>query len=59
MDAVDVTAMLHGGHIPFVLKPRAGYYQLVGECYLHGMMDGEALEMCRDGSVEETMFKLR
>ena len=59
----DIVVILYGGYTPFVLRPRAGYYQLLGECYLHDMMDGEALELCKGGSgkgeLEETTFELR
>ncbi len=59
----DIAVILYGGYTPFVLRPRAGYYQLLGECYLHDMMDGEALELCKRGSgkgeLEETTFELR
>lgn len=41
----DTVAMLYGGRTPFVLRPREdGGWTLVGECYVHGMMGGEALE---------------
>jgi len=41
----DVVCVLHGGDVPFVLRPRGGNrYSLVGECYVHGLMDGEAMK---------------
>ncbi|KAF5693038.1 heterokaryon incompatibility protein (het-6OR allele) [Fusarium denticulatum] len=37
--------------VPLVLRPRAdGTYQLVGDCYVHGIMEGEAV---KDNSWEE------
>ena len=46
----DVVVVLNGAQVPFVLRPALsvvdgwveGSYQLVGECYVHGVMDGEA-----------------
>ncbi|KAE9363163.1 hypothetical protein N431DRAFT_550864 [Stipitochalara longipes BDJ] len=39
----DCIAILSGGNIPFVLRPTGDhYYRLVGPCYVHGIMDGEA-----------------
>lgn len=42
----DRICVLGGGEVPFVIRPISGdakgMYQLVGECYLDGMMDGEA-----------------
>lgn len=42
----DVVAVLFGGKAPFLLRRRADgkTWMLVGECYVHGLMDGEALE---------------
>ncbi|EAQ89489.1 predicted protein [Chaetomium globosum CBS 148.51] len=41
----DVVAVLHGGSTPFLLRPGAvpGVYSLVGECFVYGIMNGEAL----------------
>lgn len=38
----DCIAVLTGGRVPFVLRPMGDYYYLVGPCYVHGVMDGEA-----------------
>lgn len=42
----DLMAVLLGGQSCFVLRREGelGMYKLVGEAYVHGMMDGEALE---------------
>ena len=41
----DVVVILFGGWVPFVLRPlEAGVYELVGHCYVHGIMDGEWIE---------------
>lgn len=49
----DLIVVLSGGHTPFVLRERESdiptfsgnerRWQLIGECYVHGFMDGEAL----------------
>lgn len=41
----DVVAVLHGGKTPFLLRPCSapGTYSLVGECFVYGIMSGEAL----------------
>lgn len=45
----DRICVLGGGEVPFVIRPTSedakGMYQLVGECYLDGMMDGEAWKL--------------
>ncbi|KAK5657904.1 hypothetical protein OQA88_2453 [Cercophora sp. LCS_1] len=42
----DVFAVISGAEVPYILRPcpeRPGVYTLVGDCYLHGLMQGEAL----------------
>ena len=57
--ANDVVAVLFGGHTPFLLRPRTGCYQLIGEAYVYGMMDGEAMEWLSTGRFSEQLFLLR
>ena len=56
MEPGDAVVVLYGGTAPFVLRRRGARSEdgwiLVGECYAHGMMSGEALT--RKGAVEET-----
>lgn len=41
----DIVCILVGGRAPFILRATAkGGHHLVGECYVHGIMDGEALD---------------
>jgi hypothetical protein len=39
----DKVAVLLGGSVPFVLREQQGYFILVGECYVNGLMDGKAM----------------
>jgi hypothetical protein len=39
----DYIAVFAGAIVPFIIRPVfEGSYKLVGECYVHGIMDGEA-----------------
>ncbi|KAH8893672.1 HET-domain-containing protein [Thozetella sp. PMI_491] len=41
----DVVSLLAGCHVPFVLRSTVGRgYRLVGECYVHGVMNGEVMK---------------
>jgi hypothetical protein len=41
----DLICILLGGAVPFVIRPAGkGTFKLLGDCYLHGVMDGEALK---------------
>lgn len=42
--AGDVVCILYGGEVPYILRPIGdGCYSVVGECYIDGIMHGEAL----------------
>ena len=43
--AGDLVCVVMGAAVPFVLRPTHAGYQLIGECYVHGLMNGEALKM--------------
>jgi hypothetical protein len=37
----DIICILNGGRVPYVLRPSGEFaYELVGECYVHGLMHG-------------------
>lgn len=39
----DEIFIIPGMAVPLVLRPHSQHYQLVGPCYVHGIMDGEAI----------------
>lgn len=45
-EAKDLICVLFGCSVPVVLRERKATkdFQFIGECYVHGMMDGEAVE---------------
>ncbi|KAK2761021.1 het domain-containing protein [Colletotrichum kahawae] len=48
MEPGDVICVLYGGKMPFCLRPWGKKnYLLVGECYVHGIMDGEIIDGAR------------
>lgn len=40
----DVVCLLYGSAAPTILRPRGDYYLLIGDCYIHEIMNGEALQ---------------
>ncbi|KAK7977125.1 HET-domain-containing protein [Apiospora saccharicola] len=57
----DSIFLLKDCNMPLVLRPHGdGTYHLVGECFVHGIMDGEAMDQfLQDDSVEEMNVVLR
>jgi hypothetical protein len=45
----DIVCVLLGGDVPFVLRRGEENYTIIGEAYIHGFMDGKALELVEDG----------
>jgi Heterokaryon incompatibility protein (HET) len=56
----DKVCVLFGCSTPVILRPLPdGYYQFVGECYVHGLMHGEAIAMLNKKSLFKQEFALR
>ena len=39
----DVISVLYNCLVPVLLRPKGNAYEVIGECYIHGIMDGEAV----------------
>lgn len=56
----DPICVLFGGHIPFVLRHFEGtHHHYIGECYMHGWMDGEAMVRLEEGKFGKETFTIR
>lgn len=56
MEQGDIICVLLGGKQPFCLRPIGDQYQLLGECYAHGLMGGEAIDMLDRQELATTNF---
>lgn len=57
----DILCVLYGSKLPHVLRKvpeEEGTYTMVGTAYVHGFMDGEAIERRDQGKLKEQRFKL-
>ena len=56
----DLVCILYGCSVPVLLRPRSDVpgYTFVGECYVHGMMDGEARILAEQGKLHKKPFVL-
>jgi hypothetical protein len=54
----DTACALFGGMVPFILRDVASSekFRLVGESYIHGIMDGELWTETDDGMIEVPML---
>ena len=57
----DAVGILFGCSVPVLLRQHEdadtleGYFKIIGECYIHGIMDGQAVEMARRKSGNVTL----
>jgi hypothetical protein len=56
----DIVVVMYGSSVPMVLRPTFGAntYHFIGECYLHGFMDGEAIALQIKANLQEENFIL-
>ena len=56
----DIVVVLFGGLVPFLLRPTADKqrYRLVGECYVHDVMNGQAVAKWRESGEPATDFHI-
>lgn len=56
----DMVCILYGCSVPVVIREADnGNHELVGECYIDGMMDGAALTVQTSEKISKTTFKLQ
>ncbi|PSN60391.1 HET-domain-containing protein [Corynespora cassiicola Philippines] len=55
----DIICILYGCSMPVLLRRINNGYQLVGECYVHGLMEGGALDLLQGNNVSDAEFTLR
>jgi hypothetical protein len=52
----DIVYVVFGAKVPFILRERgSSFYRLTGECYVHGIMEGEAMDK---GDLVEQRFRI-
>ena len=55
----DLLYALFGGSVLYVLRPQENKnFILVGDCYVHGLMDGEAIQLVKEGKADVEMVSI-
>ena len=54
----DMICILYGCSVPVILRKVGDHYLFIGECYVQGLMDGQALELLQMGTAREVKFDL-
>jgi len=59
LESGDLICILFGTRTPFALKKRGDAFEFIEDCYVHGIMDGEAVEMWQDGKLPDRKFNIQ
>lgn len=59
MQPGDIVVVLRGGRTPFILRKKGDGYWLLGTAYVHGIMDGEAVQLHKARGGSEEVFHIR
>ncbi|KAI1159661.1 heterokaryon incompatibility protein-domain-containing protein [Nemania serpens] len=52
----DLVCILFGSEVPFILRRRNGHFQLIGDAYVHGIMEGAVINSAEP--CKETQFDI-
>lgn len=55
----DLICVILGCDVPLVLRPVGDQYELIGDCYMDGIMEGQAMKDVEEGRIEWETFDLR
>jgi hypothetical protein len=54
----DIICLFFGLATPFIIRPVENGYIVIGDCYVQGLMDGEAMKQLEDDAIDITQFCL-
>jgi hypothetical protein len=54
----DLVCVIMGCDVPLILRPVENHFVLIGDCYVEGIMEGEAMDFVKNGKVEMREFCL-
>jgi hypothetical protein len=54
----DCVCVLYGCSMPVILRRQGDHYIFVGVAYVHGLMDGEVIQLHSQGQISEQDFKM-
>ena len=54
----DRIVVLFGGKVPYILRPSGRRFKFVGDAYIPGLMDGQAVERWKEAKTTTTRFEI-
>ncbi|RGP69553.1 Heterokaryon incompatibility protein [Fusarium sporotrichioides] len=53
----DLIAVLYGCSTPIIIRPHGHQFRVIGEAYVQGLMDGEAMDLVNSGKLERVSLE--
>ena len=54
----DLVAIIFGGKVPYIIRSTENGYRFIGDCYVPGLMKGEAVDEWREQGKKQQLFQL-
>ena len=55
----DICCVLFGSKVPMIMREEKNFFRLIGECYVHGVMRGEANELLERAEAVPQTFNIQ
>ncbi|PVH70822.1 HET domain-containing protein [Cadophora sp. DSE1049] len=55
----DTVAVIFGGGVPYIIRPQGASWAFVGESYVQGLMNGEAIQACQQGVAQKEILYIQ
>lgn len=55
----DTVSVILGGGVPYIIRNQEARWEFVGEVYVQGLMNGEAIEACQQGLKQEEILNVQ
>jgi hypothetical protein len=53
----DLVVIFYGARVPYIIRRSGASFRMVGECYVHGVMKGEAMRFLEDDGEEQPLIR--
>jgi len=57
--AGDTVSVILGGGVPYIIRNQEAHWEFVGEVYMQGLMNGEAIGACEQGLKQEEILNIQ
>ncbi|KAH6668539.1 heterokaryon incompatibility protein-domain-containing protein [Halenospora varia] len=55
----DIVCIVFGCDVPLVLRPVDDHFELIGDCFVEGIMEGQAMALFENEEVKKELFLIR